>query len=118
MIEVARRSFITGLIALMAAPAIVRAGSLMPVKTIVWSKDELLALLDRRLDHCAEVLARNLRDAIYSDVQAGRVFNRNGVVGGLAGLVRIEGVDPSRCEGTLLPAWPHREWSVGVAIHG
>lgn len=33
MIE--RRSFITGLIALVAAPAIVRAGSLMPVKQMV-----------------------------------------------------------------------------------
>ena len=29
-----RRSFITGLISLVAAPAIVRAGSLMPVKVI------------------------------------------------------------------------------------
>lgn len=33
MIE--RRSFITGLIALVAAPAIVRAGSLMPVKQMI-----------------------------------------------------------------------------------
>lgn len=32
MIETSRRSFITGLISLVAAPAIVRAGSLMPVK--------------------------------------------------------------------------------------
>ena len=30
-----RRGFITGLISLVAAPAIVRAGSLMPVKTFV-----------------------------------------------------------------------------------
>jgi hypothetical protein len=30
-----RRSFITGLISLVAAPAIVRAGSLMPVKAII-----------------------------------------------------------------------------------
>lgn len=30
-----RRSFITGLISLVAAPAIVRAGSLMPVRTMV-----------------------------------------------------------------------------------
>lgn len=29
-----RRSFITGLVSLIAAPAIVRAGSLMPVKAI------------------------------------------------------------------------------------
>ena len=32
MIEQSRRGFITGLISLVAAPAIVRAGSLMPVK--------------------------------------------------------------------------------------
>jgi hypothetical protein len=31
----ARRSFITGLISLVAAPAIVRAGSLMPVKVMI-----------------------------------------------------------------------------------
>lgn len=31
----ARRSFITGLISLVAAPAIVRAGSLMPVKVML-----------------------------------------------------------------------------------
>lgn len=35
MIEASRRSFITGLAALVAAPAIVRAGSLMPVKTMI-----------------------------------------------------------------------------------
>ncbi len=31
-----RRSFITGLITLVAAPAIVRAGSLMPVKQVIF----------------------------------------------------------------------------------
>lgn len=31
----ARRSFLTGLVSALAAPAIVRAGSLMPVKAIV-----------------------------------------------------------------------------------
>jgi hypothetical protein len=31
-----RRSLITGLISLVAAPAIVRASSLMPVKTVLW----------------------------------------------------------------------------------
>lgn len=35
MIETNRRSLITGLISLIAAPAIIRAGSLMPVKTIL-----------------------------------------------------------------------------------
>lgn len=32
---IARRSFITGLITLVAAPAIVRAGSLMPIKQMI-----------------------------------------------------------------------------------
>lgn len=32
---IARRSFLTGLISLVAAPAIVRAGSLMPVRAMV-----------------------------------------------------------------------------------
>ncbi len=35
MIETSRRGLITGLIALIAAPAIVRAGSLMPVKQML-----------------------------------------------------------------------------------
>lgn len=35
MIETSRRSLITGLISLIAAPAIIRAGSLMPVKTML-----------------------------------------------------------------------------------
>lgn len=34
MIEQSRRGFITGLISFVAAPAIVRAGSLMPVKVM------------------------------------------------------------------------------------
>jgi hypothetical protein len=34
VIEQSRRGFITGLISLVAAPAIVRAGSLMPVKAM------------------------------------------------------------------------------------
>jgi hypothetical protein len=34
-VTLARRSFITGLISLVAAPAIIRAGSLMPVKVML-----------------------------------------------------------------------------------
>ena len=34
MLELPRRSFITGLVSLLAAPAIVRASSLMPVKAL------------------------------------------------------------------------------------
>jgi len=64
MVELARRSFITGLVALgVAAPAIVRAGSLMPVKQMVWNAKDIAALLDRRLDH-------------YDGYQDDRVFMR------------------------------------------
>ena len=35
MTQLSRRSLITGLISLVAAPAIVRAGSLMPVKQMI-----------------------------------------------------------------------------------
>lgn len=35
MAEISRRSILTGLIAFVAAPAIVRAGSLMPVKQMI-----------------------------------------------------------------------------------
>jgi len=38
-----RRSFLTGLISLIAAPAIVRVGSLMPVKSMISEPQFLLA---------------------------------------------------------------------------
>lgn len=51
MIEIPRRSFITGLIALVAAPAIVRAGSIMPVRSYIEAVTaEDLAELLMRLD--------------------------------------------------------------------
>ena len=44
---IGRRGFITGLVSLVAAPAIVRAGSLMPVKLMIeprwYSHDEVVA---------------------------------------------------------------------------
>ena len=89
MIEVARRSFLTGLgAALIAAPAIVRAGSLMPVRSLkpdwkhlVYHGDgmpisymgydlnfdgrfPLADLLDRRIEAAHQVLARNLRASL------------------------------------------------------
>lgn len=42
---IGRRRFITGLVSLVAAPAIVRAGSLMPVRVVIeplWSDSEML----------------------------------------------------------------------------
>jgi hypothetical protein len=56
MVDLARRSFITGLIAFgVTAPAIVRAGSLMPVKQMIWNPDDIAALLDGLLDDRASL---------------------------------------------------------------
>lgn len=47
-----RRGLITGLISLVAAPAIVRAGSLMPIKAIspeirwIWARPDIIDLVD------------------------------------------------------------------------
>lgn len=43
MITTSRRSFITGLIAFAAAPAIVRAESLMPVKALPFADPSAIA---------------------------------------------------------------------------
>jgi hypothetical protein len=48
MIEPSRRGFITGLIALVAAPAIVRAGSLMPVRRMIDRMPYLASPMDIR----------------------------------------------------------------------
>jgi hypothetical protein len=54
-----RRGLIIGLVSLVAAPAIVRASSLMPVRAIEYLSDgDILAILDSRLDrrmHASEV---------------------------------------------------------------
>lgn len=55
MIEVGRRSFVTGLIALVAAPAIVRAGSLMPVKVYLVVDPSDIAELLIRLEERSEL---------------------------------------------------------------
>ena len=50
-----RRSFITGLISLVAAPAIVRAGSLMPVRAMIGSSpSEINAAVRRMMIDMAE----------------------------------------------------------------
>lgn len=46
---IGRRGFITGLVSLVAAPAIVRAGSLMPVKAMTMADE--LALINARIHH-------------------------------------------------------------------
>jgi hypothetical protein len=62
-----RRSFITGLVALVAAPAIVRAGSLMPVKVLEpsLSVEELLRL---RMEEAYRITRENLSNSLYGDL--------------------------------------------------
>jgi len=45
-IELPRRSFLLGLASLIAAPAVVRAGSLMPVKAPKWIQPTLIGNFD------------------------------------------------------------------------
>jgi hypothetical protein len=89
MVEIARRSFITGLIAMVAAPAIVRAGSLMPVKAMP-SVDDIHALLEARINDCVKIMARNLSETLYGDLP-GRAFNA-----GLSGLITVQDAAPWR----------------------
>lgn len=108
MVEIARRSFITGLIALVAAPAIVRVGSLMPVKTVVWSVDDIAELLSRRIDEATRVLQNNLLQSIYGDMAP---------AGDLAGFVanadRRYAGDRSGA-----PLYAFRELAVGIPLRG
>ncbi len=63
-VELNRRSLITGLISLVAAPAIVRAGSLMPVKLVELSIEDLLRL---RIADAERVLAVSMQTIIYGN---------------------------------------------------
>ena len=60
-----RRSLIGSLICLVAAPAIVRASSLMAVKPVELSIEELLKL---RIDEAYRVMDRNLAENFYGDL--------------------------------------------------
>lgn len=70
MVELARRSFLTGLgAALFVAPAIVRASSLMPIKTLEpINIDEMVVLLQRRLEAAEREMARQMAQSLYADV--------------------------------------------------
>lgn len=73
-----RRGLITGLISLAAAPAIVRASSLMPVKMILpadplaatISPSQYQALLNVRMNAAYELLAKQMREYLYSDTSS------------------------------------------------
>lgn len=62
--SVSRRSLITGLVSFVAAPAIVRASSLMPVKRTL-SFEELLA---ERINEAYAVVARDINRNLYGDL--------------------------------------------------
>lgn len=69
-----RRSFITGLVAFAAAPAIVRASSLMPVKAIRPDED-IYALLAQRIRECEAVTRQNMATIIYGTDEAPVIFS-------------------------------------------
>lgn len=62
-----RRSFITGLAALIAAPAVVRYASLMPVKAMP-SVEDLNALLRARLEECCRITRENMANSLYGNL--------------------------------------------------
>ncbi len=62
-----RRSFITGLISFVAAPAIVRAGSLMPVK-VMEPTLSIEDILRQRMDAAYAVMQDNLNRNLYGDL--------------------------------------------------
>jgi hypothetical protein len=70
---IARRSFITGLVSLMAAPAIVRAGSLMPVKAVLTEEQRLQAMagLVAGFHRYMEAEAQRLADIIANNIMYG-----------------------------------------------
>lgn len=66
-----RRSFLTGLISLVAAPAIVRAGSLMPVKSMVEPEIMIRGLTPTNV-------AVLFRDDIFWVANNGAIFSFSG----------------------------------------
>ena len=61
-----RRSFLTGLAAMFAAPAIVRAASLMPVRGVPLANPEaMLDLLVARMVDTQTVLARAIEASVF-----------------------------------------------------
>lgn len=67
---ISRRGLITGLISFVAAPAIVRAGSLMPVRRITWSNahDWVVPqeVIKMRINIAYEVTRLALNDNLYN----------------------------------------------------
>lgn len=68
MIEPTRRKFIGSLIAFVAAPAIVRVGSLMPIK-VIDPRVEMLDLLRRQVAMAEALMVKNMNEVIYSTAE-------------------------------------------------
>lgn len=64
MIEIGRRSVLRGLGALLCAPAIVRASSLMPVKAL--RPVDIDALLRARMEDATQVMARQMAERLFN----------------------------------------------------
>lgn len=63
-----RRAFLTGLASLLAAPAIVKASSLMPVKAIREpTNEEMMALLKQRMDEAYQVTRESMARILYGN---------------------------------------------------
>jgi hypothetical protein len=68
-IVASRRSFITGLVSLVAAPAIVRVASIMPVKNYQ-SIEDLIAL---RIEETAAIVNRNINTIMFGNPPMARM---------------------------------------------
>ena len=64
MIELPRRKFLAGLAGIIAAPAIVRASSIMPVRTHRF--DDIRALLDARMAEVERQFREAFANAMFS----------------------------------------------------
>lgn len=109
MVEMKRRAFIGGLIALVAAPAIVRTGSLMPVKAFDPSPAEIVALLERRIEAANAVLARQMNEMLYGDIS---VTGHEGQLLGLQAL--IQDVPSSSVGG--ISRYPFRQIGASIPV--
>ena len=92
MLTSSRRAFITGLVSLIAAPAIVRATSLMPVKVMPPAED-MNALLKLRMDEVYRITRESMVTLLYGDPDT----------------------LPVECAG-FSPAWSHREMAVEISL--
>lgn len=67
-----RRAFLAGLAAAIAAPAIVRVASIMPVKQMeAINIDEMAAILQARMDAAEHDFARQLAQSLYGNHASG-----------------------------------------------